>query len=299
MENNYKLNIRSPLTNFILSADNLFYQKWGAWVLGLAINIILLYSLKLNDNVVLGDRRLDGGIYDSIIFGISIAFGVYSGILFLNWLIFKFPLERRVQVEFFKLKYAFEDERSWLNSIFITFYYTILKDNGMINFFLHSAFSLLGVVGDPVFYTLHLLLIVNISATAKYVIKATMAHIDQLLLTFILAVFIIYSYSMITANYYSATFDSMSVGDLDVCESLLSCFLYVTNLGLRNGGGIADAQELYPIEASRFSGKMIFDISFFVLVNVISLNIIFGIIIDTFSEMRDADEYRRNNLPHF
>jgi len=33
---------------------------------------------------------------------------------------------------------------------------------------------------------------------------------------------------------------------------------------------------------------MFFDLSFFIFVNVISLNIIFGIIIDTFGEMRAA-----------
>ena len=34
--------------------------------------------------------------------------------------------------------------------------------------------------------------------------------------------------------------------------------------------------------------RMIYDISFFIIVTTIGLNIIFGIIVDTFSELRDA-----------
>jgi len=34
-------------------------------------------------------------------------------------------------------------------------------------------------------------------------------------------------------------------------------------------------------------GKVIFDVSFFIIITTIGLNIIFGIIVDTFSELRD------------
>lgn len=69
-------------------------------------------------------------------------------------------------------------------------------------------------------------------------------------------------------------------------------------LGFRNGGGIADSQELFDFSRgfkdTRFYIKLFFDLSFFIFVNVISLNIVFGIIIDTFGEMRaEADEKRK------
>ena len=38
--------------------------------------------------------------------------------------------------------------------------------------------------------------------------------------------------------------------------------------------------------------KWAIEITFFMLINVISLNIIFGIIIDTFAELRDAQKER-------
>lgn len=38
--------------------------------------------------------------------------------------------------------------------------------------------------------------------------------------------------------------------------------------------------------------RVVFDIGFFMLVNIISLNIIFGIIIDTFAELRSKQRER-------
>jgi hypothetical protein len=119
-----------------------------------------------------------------------------------------------------------------------------------------------------------------------YIFKAMTKHLNQLASTFILAVFLIYSYSTLAANFYSDKFDSMDVGDLDICSSLFSCFLYTMNLGLRNGGGLADSMEPYAFEENKFFLKVFFDLTYFMLINVVCLNIVFGIIIDTFGEMR-------------
>jgi len=72
--------------------------------------------------------------------------------------------------------------------------------------------------------------------------------------------------------------------------------LYSFNLGLRNGGGIADSMNTLHIDDPNFYFKMVFDMSFFVIINIISLNIIFGIIIDSFAELRDAQSNRTDDL---
>ena len=55
-----------------------------------------------------------------------------------------------------------------------------------------------------------------------------------------------------------------------------------------NGGGVGSI--IYPahIEDEYYSMRIIFDLSFFIIVVVIVLHIIFGIIVDTFAELRDA-----------
>ena len=74
-----------------------------------------------------------------------------------------------------------------------------------------------------------------------------------------------------------------------MCETFISCFLNSVNLGLRLDGGIGNALKLAGTRAStgQFWGRFFFDLSFFIIVRLILLNVIAGIIIDTFSDLRD------------
>ena len=52
--------------------------------------------------------------------------------------------------------------------------------------------------------------------------------------------------------------------------------------------GFMTMQELGVQDAKDARARLFFDISFFIIITTIGLNIVFGIIIDTFSELRDA-----------
>ena len=47
------------------------------------------------------------------------------------------------------------------------------------------------------------------------------------------------------------------------------------------------AIPLISTDIYEFGWRLIYDISFFIIVTTIGLNIVFGIIVDTFSELRD------------
>ena len=82
----------------------------------------------------------------------------------------------------------------------------------------------------------------------------------------------------------SAPFQDDFVGGEGVCSSLLDCFAFGLLNGLRAGGGLGD---LLP--GNR--GRAVFDFAFFLVIVVIILNIVFGIIIDTFAELRDEKQF--------
>jgi hypothetical protein len=65
-------------------------------------------------------------------------------------------------------------------------------------------------------------------------------------------------------------------------------------LGLTNGGGIAEVLLLPAIDDKRvdFYFFLLVELLFFLFVNIICLNVMFGIIIDTFSELRDKQRLR-------
>ena len=75
-----------------------------------------------------------------------------------------------------------------------------------------------------------------------------------------------------------------------ICMSLLHCFLSTFNYGLRTGGGIGEflpAETAAEYNTLAYDIRFFFDVSFFLLVITILLNVIFGIIIDTFAELRE------------
>jgi uncharacterized protein YlzI (FlbEa/FlbD family) len=71
------------------------------------------------------------------------------------------------------------------------------------------------------------------------------------------------------------------------CDTLFLCVTSTLFHGVRAGGGIGDT--IYPafISESQYPERQVFDMSFFIVVVIIVLHIIFGIIVDTFAELRD------------
>lgn len=87
-----------------------------------------------------------------------------------------------------------------------------------------------------------------------------------------------------------------------MCQKLSFCFFWTFSFGLRNGGGIGDSirQVSYTIEnRARFFTRIFYDIIFHSLICVILINIVLGIIINTFGQLRqeknDIDEDIKNN----
>lgn len=76
------------------------------------------------------------------------------------------------------------------------------------------------------------------------------------------------------------------------CSSMLHCFLTILALGPRSSGSIGDVMiDISYKENTKFFVRYFFDLTIFVIVNIILMNVIFGIIIDTFAELRDKKKY--------
>ncbi|EPQ15018.1 Inositol 1,4,5-trisphosphate receptor type 3 [Myotis brandtii] len=69
------------------------------------------------------------------------------------------------------------------------------------------------------------------------------------------------------------------------CDTLLMCIVTVMNHGLRNGGG----ESLFP-------ARVVYDLLFFFIVIIIVLNLIFGVIIDTFADLRSEKQKKEEIL---
>ena len=117
----------------------------------------------------------------------------------------------------------------------------------------------------------------------------------KLIATGLLALVILYIYATISFFYLSDTiydydinaFDSDWVGE-NMCESMFACYVTIIDKGLTLGGGIGDYTEAINFkDTQKYYVKLFHDASFHIVVNVIMLNILAGIVIDTFALLRN------------
>ncbi|XP_065845559.1 inositol 1,4,5-trisphosphate-gated calcium channel ITPR1-like isoform X2 [Oscarella lobularis] len=83
------------------------------------------------------------------------------------------------------------------------------------------------------------------------------------------------------------------------CDTLLMCIVTSLNQGVRNGGGIGDVLRSPSSREPYYAVRVVYDLLFFFIIIIIVLNLIFGVIIDTFADLRTekttADEILKNS----
>ena len=116
---------------------------------------------------------------------------------------------------------------------------------------------------------------------------------DQLLITALLVVIMIYIFSVFGFSFLQDFYYDELPNNLvpskkgeSGCQSMFHCFLTTLHWGLRIEGGVGDflqAQSYY--RKAEYYMFVIFAIAFFIIVNIILQETLFGIIIDTFAEL--------------
>ncbi|XP_071176008.1 inositol 1,4,5-trisphosphate-gated calcium channel ITPR2-like isoform X12 [Mytilus edulis] len=158
---------------------------------------------------------------------------------------------------------------------FLTFYYMVFL--GM---------SVLGTYFHGYFFAFHLLNIVNNNQLLSGVIKAVTLNGISLLWVAILGLIVIYIYALVGFSLLRMFFNP---GEYLYCSTLWQCTITVMRYGLigdmfesvkqTNNNGYETFDSFWPL--------VLYHVSFFIFITTIGLNIIFGIIVDTFSELRD------------
>ena len=152
--------------------------------------------------------------------------------------------------------------------------------------------SVVGVFRTP-YYSLLLLDIVQRSEILQSVVKAIYLNWKQLMQTMFLLLIIVYLYGMIAfttfrdSYLYEGIEEGVEPDFNNYCDSLFMCFASTVNTGIRMGGGIGEALKQLLRDDNLYWNRYFFDLTFFVVVIIIMLNLLFGIIIDAFASLRD------------
>ena len=81
------------------------------------------------------------------------------------------------------------------------------------------------------------------------------------------------------------------------CYYSIQCWMFITNYGVRNGGGVADQlpKDSYKTNPKRYLIRFFFDMLFDIIIVLIMLNVFFGIMVDAFAELRNKNNEREKD----
>jgi hypothetical protein len=145
----------------------------------------------------------------------------------------------------------------------------------------------------PFWYSILLIDFIMTNPILQSVIEAVTIPMVQLMLTFLLAVILVYYFSIFGYMFLKA--DYVIDGDQDgestpVCNTLFRCMVNTFHHGLRDGGGIGDSLKAVDWGDPTYSLRVAFDMVFWIICILIVLNLLLGVIIDTFADQRKSNE---------
>uniref|UniRef100_A0A8C4VNA4 Inositol 1,4,5-trisphosphate receptor n=1 Tax=Gopherus evgoodei TaxID=1825980 RepID=A0A8C4VNA4_9SAUR len=207
---------------------------------------------------------------------------------------------------------------------FIRGYKAMIMD---MEFLYHVAYivtSILGLFVHELFYSILLFDLIYREETLFNVIKSVTRNGRSILLTALLALILVYLFSIVGFLFlkddfimevdrlpdnnglislsalsrlvYACLPDNEEDNSERACDTLLMCIVTVLNHGLRNGGGVGDILRKPSKDESLFPARVIYDLLFFFIVIIIVLNLIFGVIIDTFADLRSEKQKKEEIL---
>ncbi|KAF0686011.1 Aste57867_22165 [Aphanomyces stellatus] len=182
--------------------------------------------------------------------------------------------------------------------------YDICTDRYTAFYLGYLATSGAGSTVHPIFYIYHLLDIVVMSSTLQNVVASVLKPGRTLLLTCLLSLCGVYFFAMLIFFFLPQDMRSDTTS-VDYCHTLMDCVVTFVHRGFKHtfGGSIGFFMTVTldnppnVSDRSQFWSRIVFDVVFY-LFAVIMLNIIFGITIDTFSDLRteasERDDRKRN-----
>uniref|UniRef100_A0AAY4CUS0 Inositol 1,4,5-trisphosphate receptor n=1 Tax=Denticeps clupeoides TaxID=299321 RepID=A0AAY4CUS0_9TELE len=214
-------------------------------------------------------------------------------------------------------------------------YRAMVLDMEFLYHLLYLLICTLGLCGHVFFYSLLLFDLVYREETLLNVIKSVTRNGRSIVLTAVLALILVYLFSIVGYIFFKDDFilevdkiQNITLGRLEAtaampeevcnadsskpcpshehdedegdaeraCDSLLMCIVTVLSHGLRSGGGVGDVLRKPSKEEPLFAARVVYDLLFFFMVIIIVLNLIFGVIIDTFADLRSEKQRKEEIL---
>lgn len=136
------------------------------------------------------------------------------------------------------------------------------------------ALSVAALFFEGYFYCFHLLHIVVGNDILIRAVRSVTKNGPTLLWVAALMVVVIFIYSQVVFAFLRG---DVEAGGSLFCNTAWECFISSLKSGLMSGGGLGEGIEEYNSSSFQYYGyRTFFDLSFFVLITIIGLNVVFG-----------------------
>ena len=307
--------------NVLFFKIDYYYLDVLSYFFALFYNIILLITLKGDNkisNIELFKQRrksktkISQLISNSILkwnllYKINIYFNlILNGLLIVVWIVYKLPFYYEID----KIKYkeslkSTKNKKLYLNdkiyillkmSIFGRNYITML----LYEFIIYIIF--ISIKNTEIIHTILLLPILFFNKTLKSIIISIRINFKQFFVTFFLIFLIIYVFSNVYFFFHNSDFNTeIDYHEDNLCRTLVFSFLNALDYGLRARGGLGDSAKRISYMKNRrhYLSRLLLDDLFFVLIIIIMIDLVFGIILNSFDELRHRNQKYKSDMINY
>lgn len=178
--------------------------------------------------------------------------------------------------------------------------------NPRVVYFLWQIFvAILGSYVNKLYFAFHLLDVVNRYQELSNVLRSIVRPAKVLSLTVLLYLVIVYVFAIIGFYFFRADYNPSVVLTQDQiegrapyqCQRLFQCFLMSLDQGFKSDGGLGGyLRPNIPGGSARSYARLAFDLFYNIVLIIMLLNIVFGVIIDTFASLRTADKEKMMDM---
>ena len=261
-----------------------------SFFIALCLNCVLFSTLHNSGNDAYGG--ITTNVVNWLSYGFSLIFTIFVFFWFLTKYQLNYGIEKAKYLQHHYNKSNYKENILTLKDYLSINFEAIMGKGELDPLFYFIFFILLGSFYDDLrfLYSFSLLSILSLNQSLKNIVSSFFLKGNSLIWTSLFTIVLLYEYSGWGFFFQKDRFYETNGRDKpdEMCKSLLYCLLTMINNGMRwhCGVGKITRSESYILHFWPFIHRFFFDLLFFWIIEAIMLKIVYGIILDSFSELK-------------
>ncbi len=275
---------KSPYLLSVINFDY-YWVELASYLIGFIINIILICSLSKTNFLPETNYtfRTTGAYFTIVVLSlIQIKINVVAVVVYLT--------SKQRQINHIKMRRREEIEAKGEDAP---------SDYSIDPYiFVFITNILIGVIGIThikacFIYTIQLLFIIRFSKTCNQIAQVFFDKFEPLITMLAFVIIFCFFYAMVGFYFLETEFFNGDINE-NQCSNMISCFIAAFNHPVRNGNGIGVIEpkrgfyQDFGLSMKRFA----YDMTYFLFINILLLNMVNGVIINSFGAKREEEEQK-------